>query len=174
MHFDAMDLNNELENIIDECRQYTCCGKVASYIPELAKADPSKLGVYIVTKNEEIFAGDYAVGFTMQSIVKPLILLLAMQDVGMERVRKLVGVEATGKPFDTFNYTDQALRNEHINPMINAGAIAMCTLIKGKDYQEKFDRLLSLVRELSKNSSLKVDEAVYLSEKRHCRIHKKM
>ena len=101
----------------------------------------------------------------MQSVVKPLILLLALKDSGVERVRELVGVEATGKPFDTFNYTDLALRNEHINPMVNAGAIALCTLIEGETYREKIARLLDFTRALAKNDALVIDNEVYLSEK---------
>jgi glutaminase len=101
----------------------------------------------------------------MQSIIKPLILLLALKDSGAERVRSLVGVEATGKPFDTFNYTDLALKNEHINPMINAGAIALCTLIKGSTFREKTNRILEFTRKLAKNDLIEIDSAVYLSEK---------
>ena len=86
-------------------------------------------------------------------------------DSGSEAVRKLVGVEATGKPFDAFNYSDQALTGAHINPMINTGAIALCTLIHGSSYEEKLSRLLSLVRTLTGNPQLGVDMAVYRSEK---------
>ena len=159
------DINGELERIVADCRHYTNDGKVASYIPELAKADPNKLGVYIITEDKEFFAGDHDAPFTMQSVVKPLILLLALKDAGVEKVRSLVGVEATGKPFDTFNYTDLALRNEHINPMINAGAIALCTLIKGETSKEKIKRLLDFTKQLTKNNSLEIDNDVYLSEK---------
>ena len=49
--------------------------------------------------------------------------------------------------------------------MINAGAIALCTLIKGETYEEKFSRLLDLARLVSGNPSLEVDEDVYKSEK---------
>ena len=101
----------------------------------------------------------------MQSVVKPLILLLALKDSGIEKVRALVGVEATGKPFDAFNYSDQALTGAHINPMINTGAIALCTLIDGETYDIKFARLLEFACVLAGNSNLKVDESVYLSEK---------
>lgn len=118
-----------------------------------------------MSKEHEYFSGDYHTLFTIQSIVKPLILLLALEDAGTERVRNLVGVEATGKPFDTFNYTDLALKNEHINPMINAGAIALCTLIKGNTFQDKTNRLLEFTRKLTKNDSIEIDTAVYLSEK---------
>lgn len=158
-------LNDQLAQILDECRDCFKEGNVATYIPELAKADAKKLGVYITFDNNGYFAGDYDTKFTMQSIVKPIILLLALRDSGVERVRELVGVEATGKPFDTFNYTDLALRNEHINPMINAGAIALCTLIKGESFSEKTERLLEFTRKIAKNSSLEIDRAVYLSEK---------
>lgn len=101
----------------------------------------------------------------MQSMVKPLILLQALMDSGIARVRALVGVEATGKPFDTFNYSDQALTGAHINPMINTGAIALCTLIHGGSYEEKFSRLLDLARKLAENPGLDVDQSVYQSEK---------
>jgi len=86
-------------------------------------------------------------------------------DSGIEKVRSLVGVEATGKPFDTFNYSDQALTGDNINPMVNTGAIALCTLISGSTYEEKFNRLLQLTRTLSHNPTLYVDEDVYQSEK---------
>ena len=159
------DFNCELACITDDCRKYIKCGKVADYIPELAKADIDKLGIYVISKDNEWFSGDYDTRFTIQSIVKPLILLLALKDSGVERVRSLVGVEATGKPFDTFNYTDLALKNEHINPMINAGAIALCTLIKGSTSREKTNRILEFTRKLAKNDLIEIDTVVYLSEK---------
>ena len=155
-----------LEQVVNECKKYIAEGKVANYIPELAKADVNQFGIYAVDYDQkEYFAGDYDVPFTMQSVIKPVILLTALSDVGIERVRELVGVEATGKPFDAFNYSDQALKGEHINPMINTGAIALCTLIKGETYREKFDRLLRLTKKLTGNTALKIDESVYLSEK---------
>ena len=155
-----------LNRIIAECKDYTKEGHVATYIPELANADPDKFGIYISTEEGmEYGAGDCTVNFTMQSIVKPLILLQALMDSSEEEVRSLVGVEATGKPFDAFNYSDQALTGAHINPMINTGAIALCTLIKGATYSEKFNRLLQLARKLSDNPTLDIDESVYKSEK---------
>ena len=159
------NFKSELDKILSECREYTKQGRVANYIPELAKVDPDQLGIYIYSKDMECFAGDHNATFTMQSVVKPLILLLALEDSGVDRVRELVGVEATGKPFDTFNYTDLALKSEHINPMINAGAIALCTLIKGETFRDKTNRLLEFTRKLAKNDNLEIDNAVYLSEK---------
>ncbi len=159
-------MNPLLNDILHECTRYIHMGEVASYIPELAKVNKNEFGICLVSNGDKIdFAGDYDKCFTMQSIIKPIILLLALMDNGVESVRKLIGVEATGKPFDAFNYSDQALNKENINPMINAGAIVLCSLIKGENYRIKFDRLLDLTRKISGNPNLNVDEQVYLSEK---------
>ena len=159
-------MNKLLNEIIEECSKYTRMGAVASYIPELAKANPDEFGICVLENENTLYtAGDYNNQFTMQSVVKPIILLMALMDTDEERVRDLVGVEATGKPFDAFNYSDQALKREHINPMINTGAIALCTLIKGETYKEKFARLLNLTRKMADNPELDIDESVYLSEK---------
>ena len=159
-------MNSLLKEIVAQCTQYTAQGHVATYIPELANMDPDKCGICVSLEDgREYYAGDWQCTFTMQSVVKPLILLQALMDSGTDTVRDLVGVEATGKPFDAFNYSDQALTGAHINPMINTGAIALCTLIRGNTYEEKFARLLELTRRLAENPTLQVDEAVYRSEK---------
>ena len=159
-------MNTLLKQLIEECGHYTQMGHVATYIPELANADPGRIGICLVKEGKEAgCAGDYTTRFTMQSVIKPIILLQALMDSGVDRVRALVGVEATGKPFDAFNYSDQALTGAHINPMINTGAIALCTLIHGQTYQEKFHRLLELTRKLAGNPGMEVDPAVYRSER---------
>ena len=99
-----------LEKILEECSHYKKEGKVACYIPELAKANVEDFGICIVSENETYdVAGDFDKPFTAQSIIKPMILLLALEDQGVGLVNKLCGVEATGKPFDAFNYSDRAL-----------------------------------------------------------------
>lgn len=156
----------DLEQIIDNCVPYIENGKLADYIPELAKAEKKDFGISIIEGEQmKSFAGDYNKKFTIQSIVKPILLLMALMDNGIDCVRKQIGVEATGKPFDAFNYSDQALVSDNINPMINAGAIVLCTLIKGKNYEERFERLLQLTRKLANNPNIEVDEAVYRSER---------
>ena len=156
-----------LEQLLEECRPYTQQGNVATYIPELAKGDRNDLGVYVLRSDGKHYqAGDCKKRFTIQSVIKPILLLQALMDNGEEYVRSRVGVEATGKPFDAINMTDQTLFSENINPMVNMGAIAMCSLIKGETYEEKFERLLELTRKLAGDQDIYMDEAVYLSEKR--------
>lgn len=163
---EGVTMKQLLEEILKECAHYRKEGKVACYIPELAKANTDDFGICVISEQGRIDAtGDYEKPFTAQSVIKPMILLLALEDCGIDRVNALCGMEATGKPFDAFNYSDRALTSEHINPMINAGAIALCTLVEGETYADKFSRLLALTKKLSGNSELCVNEAVYLSEK---------
>jgi len=157
-----------LERLLDECRLYTQQGRVADYIPELSKANSETLGVYVIgSDGKHSWAGDCRQPFTLQSIVKPILLLQALLDNGVEAVQSRVGMEATGKPFDAINASDQALDSGHINPMVNMGAIVMCSLIHGSSYAERFQRLLELTRRLAGDGEISVDEAVYRSEKSH-------
>ena len=72
-----------LNELIEQCRPDTKNGKVASYIPALAKADPNALGVYILDRNGlHSQGGDSQVRFSIQSIIKPMLLLLALMDNG--------------------------------------------------------------------------------------------
>ncbi len=155
-----------LEELLEECRPYTLEGRVATYIPDLAKADPGDFGVCVLSSDGRRYhAGDYKKRFTIQSVVKPMLLLLALMDNGEDYVRARVGVEATGKPFDAINVSDQTLMSQHLNPMVNMGAIAMCGLIRGANGEEKFLRLLELTRTLAGDPDIVMDEAVYRSEK---------
>lgn len=157
-----------LDQLVRECAPYTQQGQLANYIPELAKADPRAIGIHVITHDgQHSWAGRHTERFTIQSIVKPILLLQALMDNGIDFVRSRVGVEATGKPFDAINAGDQRLDSEHLNPMVNMGAIAMCTLIHGDTYEERFARLLALTRRLAGDDTITVNEAVYHSEKSH-------
>ena len=72
-----------LERLLAECLPYTAQGRLADYIPELAKADPSMLGVYVIGNDgKESWAGDCRQPFTIQSVIKPILLLQALLDNG--------------------------------------------------------------------------------------------
>ena len=157
-----------LEELMEECGPYTAQGRLADYIPELSKGDLNDLGIYVMRSDGKHYqAGSYNKPFTIQSVIKPILLLLALMDNGTDVVRSHVGVEATGKPFDAINAGEQTLDSRHINPMVNMGAIVMCTLIRGGSYEERFQRLLELTGRLTGNPEIGIDEAVYRSEKSH-------
>lgn len=154
-----------LNEIVERYRPLTGYGKVANYIPELGKTDPNLLGVSIFDVDGNLYqSGDANHLFTMQSISKPIVLLLALIDNGEERVFEKVGKEPTGDPFNSIVRLETFTEHKPLNPMINAGAISVSQLIKGNTPEEKVERILQFVRKITHNDSIKINEAVYQSE----------
>jgi len=137
-------------------------GAVATYIPELAKANPDWFGICIVTTNGGIYeAGDSRQEFTIQSISKPFVYGLALEDHGRSEVLKKVGVEPTGDAFNSISL--DPVTGTPRNPMINAGAIASTGLIEGRTPQVRLNRILEMFGRYA-GRDLKVDQGVYASE----------
>lgn len=154
-----------LDNIIDECRTWTYKGEVASYIPELSKADSSALGICVTTLGgEEYFSGDCDTKFTIQSISKVITLMMAILDNGSEYVFSKVGMEPTESGFNSITNLEVREQKHPLNPMINAGAIATISLISGKDAEDKFNRILKFTRKITGNESIDINESVFRSE----------
>lgn len=158
-------MNDTLHTILEACRGYTREGEVASYIPELAKANREEIGIYVSTNEGDFLAGDWEKKFTIQSIVKTIFLMLAVIDNGIAVVKSHVGVEATGKPFNAIDYAEPLLLKEHINPMVNIGAIAVCGMVKAEDNDERFIRLMEFTKKITGNPDLEIDRDVYRSER---------
>ncbi len=77
-------------------------GEVATYIPELAKADPDTFGIAIATVDGKVYAtGDADHLFTIQSISKAFIYGEALAEYGREETLDHVGVEPTGEAFNS-------------------------------------------------------------------------
>ena len=137
-------------------------GQVATYIPELARADPDWFGICLVTASGSVYqVGDYLQPFTIQSISKPFVYGLALEDNGRAAVLEKVGVEPTGDAFNSISLDPGTGRPR--NPMINAGAIASAGLIAGKTSQTRLRRLLESFA-LYAGHELWLDEKVYRSE----------
>ncbi|WP_291574832.1 glutaminase A [Clostridium sp. UBA4548] len=155
-----------LENIIEKNKEWSKRGEVASYIPELAKANPNALGICVTTLDgEEHFAGDYDAKFTIQSISKVVTLMLAILDNGTEYVFSQIGMEPTESAFNSIVNLENNKQKKPLNPMINAGAIATVSLISGDTAEEKFNRILKFTRKITGNDSIDVNNNVYLCEK---------
>jgi glutaminase len=140
-------------------------GHVADYIPELATADPAWFGIAVAGAGDgQLFeAGNCEQEFTIQSISKPFVFGLALEDHGREAVAARVGVEPTGDAFNSIIKLDEGSHRPH-NPMVNAGAIATAALIKGDTHVERLNRLLDMFgRYIGRRP--KVDVAVYASER---------
>ena len=139
-------------------------GALANYIPELSRANSTSFAICAVTTaGTAYFAGDCGDTFTMQSVSKPFMYGLALQDIGREKALTRVGVEPTGDPFNSIIELDQVSNRPH-NPMVNAGAIATAGLIKGDNLPGKFNRVLDMFAAYT-GHRLNVDMAVYASER---------
>jgi glutaminase len=138
-------------------------GHVATYIPELAKADPDWFGICIATTDGRVYeVGDTRQPFTIQSISKPFVYGLALEDHGREAVLAKIGVEPTGDAFNSISLEPGTGRP--LNPMINAGAIAAASLVAGHSNDDRFHRVLSTFS-IYAGRPLTVDRAVYESER---------
>ena len=154
-----------LKNLVKNNQAKSKLGEVANYIPELDKARKDALGICIYDINgNEYCAGDCDEKFTIQSISKIITLMLAILDNGEEYVFSKVGMEPTGDPFNSIKKLETSSRKRPYNPLINAGAIAVSSMIKGKDAREKFQRLLEFVRKISEDETLDVNYKIYCGE----------
>lgn len=138
-------------------------GDVADYIPELAKAKPEWFGISVVSKDgQTIDVGDFEQEFTIQSVSKPFVFGLALEDYGREHVLSKIGVQPIGEAFNSITLDESS--NRPFNPMINAGAIAAADLVKGKDLPERLTRMLDMFGRYC-GRKLYVDNSVFTSER---------
>ncbi|MEU0379168.1 glutaminase [Streptomyces cyaneofuscatus] len=142
-------------------------GEPASYIPELAAADPERLGAAFATVDGQVHgAGDIDVPFTIQSISKPFAYALALADRGFGPVLAKVGVEPSGEAFNEISLESGTGRP--LNPMINAGAITVHSLVAeaGSEPAERVRRVLDGLSAFA-GRRLEMDEKVCASEMEH-------
>lgn len=157
-------IQETLDRTLTYAKSFIYDGRVATYIPELAKGDPNQLGICIVTKSGECYhAGDWQQEFTMQSISKTIALIVALETVGYDKVFSKVGVEPTGDAFNSIVKLETKTLHP-LNPMINAGAIAIASCYI--HLEDPFGHFLSRVRTLCGRESISLCEAVYQSEKK--------
>lgn len=161
----ACQTNLDLQQFIEEAKKVTKYGKVADYIPALAEANQHDLSAAIYYVDGTcVKAGEIKTYFTLQSISKVLTLALALMDHGQEYVFERVGMEPTGDPFNSIAKLETVNPSKPLNPMINAGALAVTNMIKGKNKEEKFERIITFVRNLTNNHTISISEKVAQSE----------
>jgi len=149
---------NELHRRLRENHE----GEVATYIPELGKADPNWFGICLVTADGAIYeAGDTTQTFTIQSISKALNYGIALEDKGPTEVLKKIWMEPTGEAFNSISL--QPGTGRPLNPMINAGAIATTGLVKGDTAAEKIERITEVFSRYA-GRPLEIDDTIYRSE----------
>ena len=136
-------------------------GRLADYIPELAKANPAHFGIALATVDGHVHeVGDTGVEFTIQSVSKAFVFALALEFAGPERVAATTGFEPSGEAFNSIRLKAD---NRPFNPMVNAGAIACSALVHELDPAGAFERVRTLLSRFA-GRDLAVDESVYNSE----------
>jgi glutaminase len=137
-------------------------GDVATYIPELAKADPSHFGICLATVDGQVFrVGDWEHEFTIQSMCKPFAFQMALEEFGRDDTLRHVGVEPSGDAFNSIELDPKTMRP--FNPMINAGALAISSLIKKKPVESGIQAFVERM-ELAAGRPLRIDPNVLASE----------
>lgn len=164
---DWAGFTKHIEDFYWKCKTNTE-GKVASYIPQLARMNPEYWGVSVCTIDGQRFSiGDTSIPFTLQSCSKPLTYAIALDRLSPEVVHQYVGQEPSGRNFNELVLDHN--KKPH-NPMINAGAILICSLLKTlvkpeMGLAEKFDFTMNYFKRLAGEENLGFNNAVFLSER---------
>jgi glutaminase len=142
-------------------------GAVATYIPELAKVDPDCFAIVIATVDGQVYeVGSSRQTFSIQSISKPLVYGVALEDCGRQAVEKRIGVEPTGDAFNSISLEPGSGRP--LNPMVNAGAIAVASMVVDINATPAVDAPLARVLDALSTFAgrqLEIDHAVFESER---------
>lgn len=154
-----------LEKIIEEEKQLARRGEIPDYIEAVDNNDHGAVTVSLTSTNgTTVRAGDYEGRFSLQSIAKLFPLAIALMDHGSEEVFKYTGKAPTGNVYHSLIQMEMQEKEKPLNPLVNSGAIVMCGLMKGKDADEKIERILSLARKMTGNPDLSYNEEVYKAE----------
>lgn len=158
----------DLQNIVDEIHAELAPrrgeGKVADYIPALARVDAKQFGLAVVDlEGRAAIAGDAKTPFSIQSISKVFTLTLALGRSGAELWTR-VGREPSGSPFNSIVQLE-AERGIPRNPLINAGALVVTdTLLDGRGAEGAAADILGFLRERAGGEPVARDAEVAASE----------
>jgi glutaminase len=142
-------------------------GKNADYIPALAKVDPKIFGIALVTTDGKVYtAGDIKSEVSIQSISKVFTMAKVIEEQGPEKIEKTIGVDATGMRFNSIvsiEFSQKALGGPEMNSLVNPGAIATTSMVKGSTRDEVWKSILDWHSAFA-GRPLKVNEEVFKSE----------
>ncbi|TDT72616.1 L-glutaminase [Allofrancisella inopinata] len=160
---DFIAFKTEIQNIFEETKKNTS-GKVANYIPQLARVDPELFAVaFCSVDGQMITLGDYTHPYCVQSTAKAITYCIATELNGEDKVHEHVGREPSGVTFNAIALNKYNLPH---NPMINSGAIMTCSLIKPEwNIADRFEYITKVWKDLSGGEPVGFDNATYHSEK---------
>lgn len=138
-------------------------GKNADYIPALAKVPSDLFGIALVTPDGKVYTeGDVKQEFSIQSISKVFTMAEVFQESGEKAVADNIGVDATGDVFNSIVAVEQ-YKGQEINSLVNPGAIATASMVKGGSEAEKWAKIIGIENAFA-GRELAVNQEVYKSE----------
>jgi glutaminase len=138
-------------------------GKNADYIKELAKVDPNVYGIAIITTDGQVYTkGDLKTQVSIQSISKVFTMAKVIEENSPKFIMDKIGVDATGMRFNSIVAVEMQ-KGKEINPLVNPGAIASTSLVKGADSAAKWKNILQVHSDFA-GRQLGLDMPVYISE----------
>jgi glutaminase len=138
-------------------------GKNADYIKELANVDSKIFGISLVTTDGQVFTkGDIDSKVSIQSVSKAFVMAQVIEEQGYQAVQDKIGVDATGEVFNSIVAVER-MRGKEINPLVNPGAIAATSLVKGTDSIAKWKSILAKQSDFA-GRNLSLNMPVYISE----------
>jgi len=159
------ELQALLHRLATEARPFAEHGRVADYIPALARVDPSRFGIALATVDGDVLgAGDFETRFSIQSVSKVFSLALVLARDG-ETLWRRVGREPSGNPFNSLVQLENE-RGIPRNPFINAGALVVVDRMLSH-VGDAVTPLLDFLRAESGAHDVAVDLEVARSEASH-------
>jgi len=138
-------------------------GKNADYIKELANVDPNIFGIAIVTTDGTVYTkGDITSMVSMQSVSKVFTMAKILEEQGSQAIQEKIGVDATGMRFNSIVAIEMQ-KGKEINPLVNPGAIAAVSLVKGADSIAKWKSIVQIQSDFA-GRPLAMNIPVYKSE----------
>ena len=142
-------------------------GKNADYIPALAKVDPNIYGIALVSPDGKVYtAGDVKSEVSIQSISKVFTMARVMEEQGPDAIANTIGVDSTGMRFNSIvsiEFSQKALGGPEMNALVNPGAIAATSMVKGASRAEVWNSILGFYSDFA-GRPLSVNQEVFKSE----------
>ncbi|MCZ0070009.1 glutaminase [Bacillus sonorensis] len=153
-----------LNDLVEHYRPYSANGRNADYIPALGEVDSKQLGICVAGPDRTVIkSGDWDIPFTLQSISKVISFVAACVTKGIPYVLDRVDVEPTGDAFNSIIRLEMHKPGKPFNPMINAGALTVASILPGESAQQKIETIYAIIEKMIGKRPV-INEDVFRSE----------
>jgi glutaminase len=154
-------VRRSLEDAYQQFRTVTT-GERSRVYPALACVPEQLFGICAAGARGGLYGvGDADAGFTIMSVAKPFVFAAVCATIGPEEIRRRLGVNATGLPFNSLAAVEHG-PDGRTNPMVNPGAIATASFAPGESAQDKWAFLQDGLSRFA-GRPLELDEDVHAS-----------